>query len=377
MTIGRATICAGLATLALDLTAQPADLAIVSPREDAYVSGEVTIEASLDPALAVTSVVFFADGREVCRLERPPWSCPWHAGDRVVAHHVRVVATLDTGSRLVRTVSTRGLDHAEVVDVDAVQLVAVVTDERGRFVGGLGRSDFRVYEDGVPQAITTFADESVPVEIVVAVDMSGSMDAAMPEVRDSVGRFLGAVREGDPVTVVAFNETLFMLTRRDADPRQRQRAVDRLSGWGSTALYDAILEGLRLLAQQAGRKALVLFTDGDDVASAATLEDVERQVQQSDAAIYVIGLGRAPQDAQLRQVLERLATASGGRAFFPRDASRLDEAFATVRDDLAAQYYLGYVPTHATRDGRWRTLKVEVARQGVRVRARQGYRLGG
>ncbi|MCL4848381.1 MAG: VWA domain-containing protein [Acidobacteria bacterium] len=377
MTRGRAAIRAGLATLALGLTAQSADLAIVSPREDSYVSGEVTLEASLDPALAVTSVVFFADGREVCRLARPPWSCRWHAGDRVVAHHIRVVATLDTGSRLVRTVSTRGLDHAEVVDVDAVQLVAVVTDRRGRFVGGLRRSDFRVYEDGVPQAITTFADESVPVEIVVAVDMSGSMDGVMPEVRDSVGRFLGAVREGDPVTVVAFNETLFLLTRRDADPRQRQRAVDRLSGWGSTALYDAILEGLRLLAQQAGRKALVLFTDGDDVASAATLEDVERQVQQSDAAIYVIGLGRAPQEAQLRQVLERLATASGGRAFFPSDASRLDEAFATVRDDLAAQYYLGYVPMHATRDGRWRTLKVEVAREGVRVRARQGYRLGG
>lgn len=373
-----ALVASCVASLVPALLAAPADeVVIVSPPADAFVSGEIAIEATVETTTPIDHVTFFADGRLICRVERPPYRCAWHAGERVVAHQLRVVATLDDGRRLVRTRRTRGLEHAEVVDVDAVQLVAVVTDERGRFVGGLTRSDFRVYEDGVLQAITMFADERVPVEIVVAIDMSGSMEPAMPEVRESVRRFLGALRAGDPVTVVAFNDTLFLLADRDADPRQRQRAVERLSGWGPTALYDTIVRSLELLARQPGRKALVLFTDGDDVASAVRLPDVEREVQRSDAALYLIGLGRAPREAQLKQVLERLAGVSGGRVFFPADVDRLDEAFATIRDDLANQYTLGFSPASDLRDGRWRTLKVEVARPGVRVRAREGYRLGG
>ncbi len=348
---------------------------IVSPQDGTFVSGEVTIEASVTSTQPVTEVAIFADGHLVCRLVEPPYRCQWPAGPRVLERQLRVVASRADGSRLAHTVRTRGLDYAEVVDVDAVQLVAVVTDDGGRFVGGLQRDDFHVLEDGVPQRITTFADERVPVEVVVAIDMSGSMGEAMPRVKESVALFLGALRPGDPVTVVAFNETMFVLARRDADPKQRRRSVERLSGWGRTALYDTIVQGLQLLAQQPGRKALVLFTDGDDIASAIDLEEVERRVQQSDAALYLIGLGRAPRQPRLRETIQRLSAVNGGRAFFPDDIRELDEAFATVRSDLANQYLLGYVPQGDVRDGRWRALKVEVNRRDVRVRSRQGYRI--
>jgi VWFA-related protein len=350
-------------------------VSILSPEPGSFVSGEVTISADVASGQPITEVTVFADGHLVCRFVEPPYQCQWPAGPRVLARQLRVVASRADGSRLADTIRTRGLDYTEVVDVDAVQLVAVVTDQDGRFVAGLQREDFRVLEDGVPQRITTFADERVPVEIVVAVDMSGSMGEAMPRVKESVALFLGALRPGDPVTVVAFNEMMFVLSQRDATPTQRRRSVERLSGWGRTALYDTIVQCLQLLAQRPGRKALVLFTDGDDVASAVPLDEVERRVQQSDAALYLIGLGRAPKQPRLRDTIQRLADVSGGRAFFPDDTRALDEAFATVRNDLENQYLLGFVPGDAARDGRWHTLKVTIIGRDVRVRARQGYRI--
>jgi hypothetical protein len=137
---------------------------------------------------------------------------------RVAAHSIRAVAVLTDGSRLVDTVRTEAAGFAPVVDVELVQVAATVTDGKGRPVKGLGREAFRVFEDGRKQDVTHFIGADGERELVVAVDMSGSMGPAMARCRDAVKRFLGSIRPIDAVTVLAFNDSVFTVSR----PRPRR-----------------------------------------------------------------------------------------------------------------------------------------------------------
>jgi Ca-activated chloride channel family protein len=359
------------------LAGQAPDVALVflSPEDGGYASGPTPIRLRVEPdTVAVRGVSLFADGRLVCTLEQAPFECQWDAGPNVVEHVLRAIATLTDGRRVAHSIRTKGVSYAEKVDVDVVQVTATVTDGSGRFVRGLTRQDFRLFEDGTPQALTTFFSENVPLELIVAVDVSGSMTDAMPKVKESVKRFLTAVRPTDRVTVLGFNDNVFTLARPTADLAARLKAVDRLAPWGGTALYDVVVQAFDLLGRQTGRRALVVFTDGEDLDSRVPIEVAERRLEVSDAVLYPIGQGRAPRLASLKTILERLARKSGGRAFFGESVDQLDAVFAEILEELSNQYLLGYVPKDLTRDGRWRALRVEVPGKDVRVRARQGYR---
>jgi VWFA-related protein len=351
-------------------------LAITEPAEGSVVSGALVLRARLSPeAGPVLRLVFTADGQQVCTREAPPFECPWDAGKDVAAHHVRALAILRDGRRLVANVRTKGARFAPAALVEVVQVAATVTDKGGRFVKGLGRDVFRIFEDGVPQPVTHFIGEGTARELVVAVDMSGSMEDAMPACRAAVKQFLAGLRPDDQLTLLAFNDNVFTLAARETDPAARQRAVDRLAPWGGTALHDVVLRSLDLLDRQRGRRALVLFTDGEDRSSHATVEDVERRVEMSAAPIYVIAQGKGMRERELKRVMDRLADVSGGRAFFTDSVQELPGVFTAILEDLANQYLLAYDPANSLRDGSWRTIKVEVAGGAThKVRARQGYR---
>jgi Ca-activated chloride channel family protein len=364
--------------------AQPAQdtgapvLRIVSPAPGALLSGSITLEAAIGPverAGVVERVTFSVDGHEVCVITAPPFACEWDAGRDVVARVVRVVAQIAGGSRLARTVHTRALGYVDRVNVDAVQITVVVTDRDGRFVQRLPRDAFRVTEDGVSQVVTTFAADDIPLEVVAALDVSQSMADAMPALKHAARAFLDSLREHERVTLLAFNDNIFTLARRTTAGEARRRAVDRLAPWGGTALYDAILRGIALLSRQSGRRALVLFSDGEDQSSRASEEAALRGVEASDATVYTIGLGRGARVPALRQLLERLATLSGGRGLFTENSSALKSAFTEIVQDLSHQYLVGYQPTNQKRDGEWRRLRVEVSGGAYTVRHRQGYRL--
>jgi VWFA-related protein len=312
-------------------------------------------------------------GRVVCTLERPPFECAWDAGPQVIEHVLRAVAVTADGQRLARSIRTQGTGYVERVDVDVVHVTASVTDADGHFVRGLPRGAFRIAEDKVPQSITYFASENVPLEIIVAVDVSGSMKDAMPQVKAAVKAFLSALRPSDRVTVIGFNDNVFTLARPGVDLATRLKAIDRLAPWGGTALYDVIVQAIEQLGRQAGRRVLVIFTDGEDLNSHIALDAAERTLEGSDAVLYPIGQGRAPKVKELKNILERLARKSGGRAFFA-DIEKLDQVFANILEELSNQYLLGFVPADARRDGRWRTLSVELPGKDYRIRARQGYR---
>ena len=369
---------------ALVLSAQepPPELAIrvVSPEPDAYVSGVTLFKAAVVPAvkaLEVNQLLFFADGKQVCNVLDPiAAECTWDAGAEVRSHVLRVVANLKNGGRLVASSRTRGLDQVEKVMVEVVQVTAVVTD-RGRFVPGLARGAFKLTEDGVPQTIEHFSSEGSPLEIVIAVDVSESMTQAMPQLKNAVKKFLSALGPKDQVTITAFNDNMFTLAKRETSIPLRLRAIDRLSAWGGTALYDVIIRGVQQLSRQPGRRVLVVFSDGDDRTSHSTIQAVENAVRANDATLFMVALGRGVKEAQLKTGIERLVDLSGGRALFVERSDQLDEPFAEILDELSHQYVVGYESTNAKRNGSWRVVKVEVPGTSYSVRARQGYRAPG
>ncbi len=351
---------------------------ILSPEPGAIVSGEVLLKAEIAPAgsdAQIREVTFSADGREVCRLTGPPFECTWDAGAEVSEHTIRVVARFKDGARAVANVRTKGLGYVDRVDVDAIQLAVVVTDHDGRFVGNLPREAFRVFEDDRLQSVSSFASENVPLELVAALDVSQSMTAAIPKVKEAAKAFLSALGAGEQVTLLAFNDNIFTLARRATGPDARLRAVERLAPWGGTALYDVIIKGIDLLGRRPGRRALVVFTDGEDQSSRSTLEAAKSRVESTDATVYAVGLGRAMQARSLRTLLESLADVSGGRGLFRDDPEELEQAFGEIVRDLSNQYLIGYQPTNQRRDGEWRRLRVEVAGGDFKVRHRLGYRL--
>jgi VWFA-related protein len=230
-----------------------------------------------------------------------------------------------------------------------------------------------VFEDGKAQTISNFASEDVPLELISAIDISGSMVTAMPQLKKAVKDFLTAVPSKNQVTLLGFNDSIFALTRKTTDPAERVRAVDRLAPWGATALYDVIVRGTDMLGRQLGRKALIVFSDGEDQGSHVTLEDVERRLQSSDVTLYMIGQGRGVSVQRLKTVMQQLCIPTGGRAFTTENIDDLHGAFDELLDELAHQYLLGYQPTTAQRDDAYHEIKVQVDGHAS-VRARQGYR---
>jgi len=344
-------------------------LEIVSPTPDAYISGATTFRATITPASAARRVFFSVDGKQVCETSTAPFECSWEAGGSITAHQVRAVAELVSGGRIIRTVRTRDLGYAEKVDVDVVQIIATVVDGRGHFVTGLPRTAFHVEEDGKSQTISHFGAEDVPLELIVACDVSGSMTPAMPRLKKAVKEFLAAVPSRDQVTLLGFNDSVFALV----NPEERAKAVDRLAPWGATALYDVILRGVDMLGKQPGRRAMVVFSDGEDQGSHASITDVERRLQASDVTLYMIGQGRGVEVAALKSIMQRLVEPTGGRALFTDSIDELHLAFADLLEELSNQYLLGYESTNTRRDDSFRRISVQVDGQG-RVRARQGYR---
>lgn len=351
-------------------------LRITAPLADAIVSGPTRLEAALNGPGDVESVSFFANGRLVCTSERPPFGCSWNPGDIVRGHHIRVVATLAGGRRLVDNVRTKNVGYVERIRTEAV-LVPVIVTSGGQFVRGLKKQDFEVIEDGVAQPIASIVNEDAPLDLVLAIDISGSMEDALPEVKTAVKQLLSKLRKGDAATLLGFNDTWFVAAERERDQRAREDAVELLTSWGGTALYDATVKALDLVSREWGRKGVVIFSDGDDRHSLTRREAATARVQASDAMLYTVGFGAGATVQRLRDSLERYAKSTGGRAFFARKTTELDGVFDDIVAELANQYVLSYSSTNHKQDGSWRNIKVRVRNGKYDVRARRGYLAAG
>jgi VWFA-related protein len=359
---------------------EPPQLRILSPAPDAVVKGPSWIRVVVEPEGAGSAAVFFVDGRQTCVVAAAPFQCDWDAGPTTTEHQIRVVVNLIGGGRLVQTLRT-GVPQNDTADrplfsahVDAVQLTVTVVDGGEHFVSGLPQSAFHVREDGTPQAISSFVSESVPLELVVAIDISASMGPAMPKLKAAVKEFLASLPSPNSTTLFAFNDRVIPLATPATSAAARTASIDSLAAFGATSLYDVLIRGIDLMSTKTGRKALVVFTDGEDQGSQASLQQVEQRLQTNDAILYMIGQGRGVELEELKKIMRRLTQPTGGRALFTNRIEELRGAFSDLLTEISHQYLLAYLPSNSTRDNRWRRIHVDV--DGHRqIRAREGYRM--
>jgi VWFA-related protein len=254
-------------------------------------------------------------------------------------------------------------------------LVPVIVTHGGQFVKGLKAQDFEIIEDGVKQTIGSIGSEDTPLDLVLAIDVSGSMEHALENVKAAVKQLLSKLRPGDGATVIGFNDTMFLATEKEKDQKAREEAVDLLAPWGGTALYDATVSAIDLVSRDWGRKGIVIFSDGDDRNSITSREAATARVQAGNAMLYTIGFGGGSTVPTLKLKLEQYARDTGGRAFFPQRTEDLNRIFDDIVEELANQYVLSYSPTNQKQDNGWRKISVKVKNGKYDVRARDGYRV--
>jgi VWFA-related protein len=271
------------------------------------------------------------------------------------------------------------------VNADLVVLQVTVRDRQGQIVSTLEERNFGIYEDGVPQRIRVFQHEDVPVTAGLVVDHSGSMRLKLREVTTAARSFVQFSNPEDEMFVVNFNETVALglpgTIRFTNDPAALAGAIWRTPATGQTALYDAVVEALQRLGNGSrDKKVLLVISDGGDNASAHSLAHVLKMAGQSSALIYTIGIFDKEHRDQNPNVLKRLATATGGEAFFPGQPNEVLAVCERIARDIRHQYTLGYVPTNAAQPGAYRAIRL-VARTtrnvNLFVRTRAGYIAGG
>jgi Ca-activated chloride channel family protein len=267
------------------------------------------------------------------------------------------------------------------VDVSLVVLHATVTDRRGHFVSGLQRGDYQVYDNGVVQHIQLFRHEDVPVTVGLVVDHSGSMKPKLRDVIAAADTFARASNPDDQMFVVNFNERVSLglpaNVRFVGDASELERAIAEAAANGRTALYDAIIESLQLLKEGTrDKKVIIVISDGGDNASRHKLPQVMRMAEESNAIIYAIGLFDENDPDSNPKVLESLARATGGEAFFPTEANGVVGICEQIAKDIRNQYTLGYTPTPAPTKSAYRTIRVVASAPHhgrLFVRTRAGY----
>jgi Ca-activated chloride channel family protein len=263
--------------------------------------------------------------------------------------------------------------HAQFTSgVSLVEVYATVVDQRGEPVEGLTQDDFTVEEDGHPQRTETFAAGDVPLSLAIAVDRSFSLSAG--RLNDTVvatRRLLGELRPEDRVTLLALGSEVQTLTPLSNDHRAAYDALGGLDPWGTTPLYDATLAALNAIQGAAGRRALILISDGSDRYSTTSAAAMVAEARRRDVMIYPVALNRAPPP-----VFVELAAVTGGRSTIAPDARTLSSGLSSIARELRHQYLIGYVPPHDVAPDGWRSIAVKVRRPGLRVRARDGYYAG-
>lgn len=274
------------------------------------------------------------------------------------------------------------------VSVESVTLDVVVVDDRGRFVPGLSEEDFVILENGEEQELAFFTPEFTPVTTLLLLDSSSSIRSNLSAIQTAAYLFARNLSEGDMARVGLFSNSVRLGPRFTADVDEHLVILQSMRAAGRTALYDAILTALDELSSIEGRKALLVFTDGDDAGPAqqgsqSTSDDATEGAKLSEVTIYTVGFtGWGPDGSESVDVpfLTTLAEASGGRAFFPEDVEQVKEAFLDVQEDLHRHYRMAYIPSEAPPetaeaiDETWRPLEVRVRdRDDLIVRTRQGY----
>jgi VWFA-related protein len=269
-------------------------------------------------------------------------------------------------------------------DAYEVRLNATVLDAYGRSVLDLNKDAFHVYEDGVPQTVSSFRHEDLPISLGILIDSSGSMYDKRAAVNQASLDLVKLSNPQDEAFLVDFSWEPFIDTDFTSDTAKLQQGLGYIKSSGGTALYDALVASADYLSKNAKqpKQVLLIVTDGEDNASSLTLETAIRRIQDLDGpTIYCIGLlfGQDTDKNEARharRVLEALAEQTGGVAYFPKSLKEVDPIAAEVAQDIRTQYTIAYRSTKAPSLGGYRQVHVDAKEKGygkLQVRTRSGY----
>ncbi len=270
------------------------------------------------------------------------------------------------------------------VKTDLVTFTLTVTDLYGRFVSGLNKNAFTIFDNNAEQEITFFSDADAPASIGILFDISGSMSSEkLGKARKALEKFINTSHPSDEYFLIAFNDRAQLVLDRTRDGDALLQKLTLVQTKGSTALYDACYLGIeRVTRGTRQKKAMLIISDGQDNASRYNFGEVRRLMKESDVTVYAVGImdGRdsgSITGMQGQAFLDELTSVTGGKAFYPQTDVELDEIFERIALELRHQYSIGFTPKDFNPDGKWHKTKVKVKPpRGISrltVRTREGY----
>jgi len=268
------------------------------------------------------------------------------------------------------------------VRVELVNVLMTVTDRKNRLVIHMTKDDFNVFEDGKPQTIRYFSRESdLPLRIAILIDTSNSIRERLRFEQEAAVDFLNTtIRRGkDLAFVVGFDVEPQLIQDYTDDNEKLANAIRGLQAGGVTSLYDAIFFSCKEKMlffpppEPYLRRVMIVISDGQDNQSEHTREEALAMAQRAEVTIFAISTNRSGTEGRGDKVLRRLAQETGGRAFFPFEASDLAMNFQEIARELRSQYSLAYVSTNVAHDGTFRNISVQPLEKTLHVRAKAGY----
>ncbi len=266
--------------------------------------------------------------------------------------------------------------------VDEVNVLFIATDKHGKFVRDLNQGDFAILDDHKPpQSILNFRRETdLPLHLGFLIDVSGSIHSRFEFEQDAAVSFLRhSIRPGfDQAFIVGFNTQSQMSQDFTDNVQLLSAGVHELKDGGGTALYDAIYHAckekfLKDRPDHPVRKAIVIVSDGEDNQSEVTRAQAIEMAQRAEVIIYAISTDDSGLILRGDKVLEQIASATGGRAFFPFKTKDMTRSYAAIEDELRSQYIVSYKPADFDADGRYRSIEISALKKDLQVRARKGY----
>jgi Ca-activated chloride channel family protein len=274
-------------------------------------------------------------------------------------------------------------DDRVLINTDLISFNVTVMDQYGRFVTGLSRSAFTIFDDKQAQEITFFSDEDAPVSLGIVFDLTGSMSGdKVKRAKEALEHFFQTSREGDEYFLITLqNGHANLALDRTRDSQAVSNKLTFVQPRGTTAFYDACYLGVDKVTHGTHpKRALLVISDGQDNNSRYTFNELRRLVKESDVIIYAIGIeeerdGTLASDGQL--ILDEIAAVSGGKAFFPQNSAEMNDIFESIALELRHQYAIGYRPPNFNANGKWHHLKVKInpprGLPHLFVRSRDGY----
>jgi Ca-activated chloride channel homolog len=265
--------------------------------------------------------------------------------------------------------------------VNEVRVVFTVTDRHGHYIKDLKRDNFRVLDDQKPAELRSFRSETdLPLQVGLLVDASNSVRDRFKFEQDAAIEFLNSnIRPAyDKAFVVGFDATPEVTQDFTDSTEHLSTGVRMLRAGGGTAMYDALYFACRdklLKQEQTGpvRRAIILLSDGEDNLSHVTREEAIEMAARAEVIVYTISTNISGMKGSGDKVLERIADATGGRAFFPFQMREMSDAFLSIQEELRSQYAVAYKPANFVADGRYRTIQIMAQDKGLKVRTRKGY----